>query len=105
MSTGNVAWAQNQGFAAQALKIRRFGAKRHCLGAMPGQTFGDAHQFGIGGLFERRYFGKQRRIVYLHLMQFCLIAARNTCGSMPGKGRKSNSSEHWPQIRFGLSPP
>ena len=47
MRTGNVAGAEDDGFAAEALKIRRFGAERYCFGAMAGELFGDAHQFGI----------------------------------------------------------
>ncbi|MNP53027.1 hypothetical protein D3C76_1474620 [compost metagenome] len=37
---------------------------------MPGKLFGDAHQFGIFGLLERRHGGEQRRVVDLHLMAF-----------------------------------
>ncbi|MCY1177815.1 hypothetical protein D9M73_181390 [compost metagenome] len=70
MGARDVARAQYQGLAPQALKIRRFGAERHRFGAMPGQALGHAHQFGIRRLLEGRNLTEEWRIVDLHLMQF-----------------------------------
>ena len=68
VGTGDIARTEHQGFTAKALKIRRFGAERHCFGTMAGQSFGHADQFGVLGLLERRHFGEQRRVVDLDLM-------------------------------------
>lgn len=54
MRAGDVTRAQHDGLAAKLLKIRCFGAKRYCFGAMPGEPLGHAHQFAVSRLLERR---------------------------------------------------
>lgn len=66
VGTGDVAGAEDQGLAAQALEIRRLGTERHGLGAVPGQALGDAHQLAVPVLLERRHGREQRLVVDRH---------------------------------------
>ena len=68
MRAGDVTRAQHDGLAAKLLKIRCFGAKRYCFGAMPGEPLGHAHQFAVGRLLKGGNACRERGEVNLHLV-------------------------------------
>ena len=68
MGAGDVARAEHHSLTTKALKIRRFGAERHCFGTMASQSFRNLDQIRLRRLLERRYFGEQRCVVDTHLM-------------------------------------
>ena len=64
----DVAGPQHKRFAAELLKIRRFGGKRHRLGLVPGEALGQPYQLAFRPLLEGWHRGEQRRQVDFHLV-------------------------------------